>query len=214
MTTHQNGKSRKAREEEFRRKLVLDSAESLFEEKGFDGTTVSDIAERSELAKGSLYNLFESKQEIIDAIVERKVDEMRRTLAEIFGSDLSPREKLFRVMEAKLRGIWHNRGFARLFINEFHGFNWYMEIPILECCRESLVEMLRQVEALIIEGQKQGEIRDDISYKMVLASMGGISNGVIHLWLKGDTEIDFDGALDMAKELFVNGIRPQTGGGA
>ena len=157
-----DGKSRKEREEEFRRQHVLESAEALFAEKGFDGTTVSDIAERSELAKGSLYNIFKSKQEIVDAIVERKVDEMRKTLDEIFAKDIGPREKILLIMEAKLRGIWEHRGFAKLFINEFHGFNWYLEIPILKSCGESIIQMLKQLELLIIDGQKAGEIRGDV----------------------------------------------------
>ncbi|MCX6646972.1 MAG: TetR/AcrR family transcriptional regulator [bacterium] len=207
-----DGKSRKEREEEFRRQHVLESAEALFDEKGFDGTTVSDIAERSELAKGSLYNIFKSKQEIVDAIVERKVDEMRKTLNEIFAKNISPMDKLLQIMDAKLRGIWENRGFAKLFINEFHGFNWYLEIPILKSCGESIIEMLKQLELLIIDAQKAGEIRDDVHYKLVLASMGGISDAVIHLWLKEDSDIDIESVIEMAKELFVNGIHPQTGG--
>ena len=42
--------------------------------------------------------------------------------------------------------------------------------------------------------------------------MGGISDAVIHLWLKEDSDIDIESVIEMAKELFVNGIHPQTGG--
>jgi AcrR family transcriptional regulator len=205
------GKSRREREEEFRRNQVLDIAEMLFSANGFDGTTVSEIAERSELAKGSLYQLFKSKQEIIDAIVERKVVEMMETLDAIFDRETSPLEKLFQIMESKLRGIWHHRDFARLFINEFHGFNWYMETPILECCREKVMVMLERMEILITEGQKCGEIRDDIPYKLILASMGGISNAVIHLWLREELDLDIDKTVQMAKDLFAQGISPLRG---
>lgn len=214
MAISQNGKSRKELEEEFRRGLVLDAAELLFAETGFDGTTVSEIAERSELAKGSLYQIFKSKQEIIDAIVDRKVQDMKSSLAGIFKLEIRPSEKLFKVMEAKLRGIWRNRGFARLFISEFHGFNWYMETRSLECCRSTVKEMLESLETLVIDAQKAGEIRDDIPHTMVLASMGGISNAVIHLWLRsdGDTDINIEDAVKQARGIFLNGVRPVKGG--
>ncbi len=214
MTNSQNVKSRKVLEEEFRRGLVLDAAELLFAETGFDGTTVAEIAERSELAKGSIYQIFKSKQEIIDAIVERKVQDMKSTLAGIFSLQIRPSEKLFKVMEAKLRGILRNRGFARLFISEFHGFNWYMETPSLECWQSTVKEMLVSLETLVIDAQKAGEIRDDIPHKMVLASMGGISNAVIHLWLRSDsdTDINIEEAVKQALGIFLNGVRPVAGG--
>ena len=214
MTNSQNGKSRKELEEEFRRGLVLDAAELLFAETGFDGATVSEIAERSELAKGSLYQIFKSKQEIIDAIVDRKVQDMKSTLAGIFSLQIGPSEKLFKVMEAKLRGIWRNRGFARLFISEFHGFNWYMETRSFESCRSTVKDMLVSLETLVIDAQKAGEIRDDIPLTMVLASIGGISNAVIHLWLRSDpdTDINIEDAVKQARGIFLNGVRPVAGG--
>lgn len=205
------GRSRREREEEFRRNIVIDAAEILFSEKGFDGTTVTDIAERSELAKGSLYQLFKSKQEIVDAIVDRKVAEMHDTLGSIFSKDISPMEKLFLVMDSKLRAIWHNRRFAKLFITEFHGFNWYMEIPVLKRFHESVKEMLGRIESVIIEGQEAGQIRKDIPHKLILASMGGISNAIIHLWLREEVEVDIDEVVEMARDLFFNGVQPLKG---
>ena len=65
--------TRKEREERFRRDIVLEAAEALFAEKGYAHTTVADIAKRSELAKGSLYHLFQSKEEIFTAILDRKM---------------------------------------------------------------------------------------------------------------------------------------------
>ncbi|MBW2234835.1 MAG: TetR/AcrR family transcriptional regulator [Deltaproteobacteria bacterium] len=50
---------------------ILDAAEALFAEKGFAGTAVRDIATRAGLHPGSLYNHFESKQALYEAVLQR-----------------------------------------------------------------------------------------------------------------------------------------------
>lgn len=66
-TTTSNARStarRRQREREARRQLILARAKSVFAERGFPNATVEEIAERSELAVGTLYRYFQSKEEI------------------------------------------------------------------------------------------------------------------------------------------------------
>jgi len=209
VTTESIHLSRKEREEAFRRDLVLDIAEALFAEKGFDGTTVSEIADKAELAKGSLYQLFESKQEIVHAIVRRKVSGVIEDVNRIFSLDIEPIDKILMLIETKLSKIWESRDFARLFITEFHGFNWHMELPILECAKCEIHSMFDDVEKVIIEAQKKGQIRRDLEPRLVLASMGGISNAILHIWLKTEQEMDLKKAISQVKEIFLNGVKEE-----
>ncbi len=62
--------TRKERERIFKRNEILDAAVKLFAEKGFDHTTLDEIAEASEFGKGTLYNYFQNKEEIYTAILE------------------------------------------------------------------------------------------------------------------------------------------------
>jgi AcrR family transcriptional regulator len=48
---------------------ILAAAEAVFEEKGYEGTTMAEIAERSETKIGSLYRFFPNKQSLADAII-------------------------------------------------------------------------------------------------------------------------------------------------
>lgn len=52
------------------RKLILDSSLKLFANKGFHGTSISDIAKAAGISKGLAYNYFESKEKILEAIFE------------------------------------------------------------------------------------------------------------------------------------------------
>lgn len=54
-----------------RKNEILDVAEQLFAEKGFDNASTNDIINRIGIARGTLYHHFSSKEEILDAIVER-----------------------------------------------------------------------------------------------------------------------------------------------
>lgn len=59
------------KEAEARRNEILDAAEELFGQKGFDGTSTGDILGKVGIARGTLYYHFKSKEDIMDALIER-----------------------------------------------------------------------------------------------------------------------------------------------
>lgn len=56
---------------EERRNEILDTADELFALKGFDGTSTNHILEKVGIARGTLYHHFKSKEDIMDALIER-----------------------------------------------------------------------------------------------------------------------------------------------
>ncbi|UPW84896.1 TetR/AcrR family transcriptional regulator [Lysinibacillus sp. Ag94] len=54
-----------------RRNEILDVADELFGQKGFDGTSTNDILKKVGIARGTLYYHFKSKEDIMDALIER-----------------------------------------------------------------------------------------------------------------------------------------------
>lgn len=67
------------KEAEERKNEILDVAERLFSVKGFDKTSTNDILQEVRIARGTLYYHFQSKEEILDAVIDRMI---RRMLAE------------------------------------------------------------------------------------------------------------------------------------
>lgn len=59
------------KEAEVRKNEILDAADELFGQKGFDGTSTNDILEKVGIARGTLYHHFKSKEDIMDALIER-----------------------------------------------------------------------------------------------------------------------------------------------
>ena len=58
-----------------RKNEILDAAEELFAAKGYDATSTGDILERVGIARGTLYYHFQSKEEILDALMHQKMQQ-------------------------------------------------------------------------------------------------------------------------------------------
>ena len=59
------------KEAEERRNEILDAAERLFSGKGYNHTTINHILDEVQIAKGTFYYYFKSKEEVMDAIIDR-----------------------------------------------------------------------------------------------------------------------------------------------
>ncbi len=70
---------------EERRNEILDVAERLFGTKGFDGTSTTDILNEIGIARGTLYYHFKSKEDILDAMIERMTSSLVAKASEIAG---------------------------------------------------------------------------------------------------------------------------------
>lgn len=71
------------KEAEERRNEILDVAERLFGTKGFDGTSTTDILNEIGIARGTLYYHFKSKEDILDAMIERMTGSLVAKASEI-----------------------------------------------------------------------------------------------------------------------------------
>lgn len=74
---------RVVKEAEERKQEILDAAERLFASKGFDNTSISNILEETGIARGTLYYHFKSKEELLDAVIERMIEGMTVRAKEI-----------------------------------------------------------------------------------------------------------------------------------
>ena len=79
-----------------KKEQILDMAFSLFLEKGYDNTSISDILSKLDIARGTLYYHFESKEAIMDAIIERSAKSIvEEAQSIVMKKELSDYEKIF-----------------------------------------------------------------------------------------------------------------------
>lgn len=81
---------RTIKEAEVRKNEILDVAEKLFAVKGFDGTSTNEILEKTGIARGTLYYHFKSKEDILDGVIIRMIDQMVEKASEIVANKSIP----------------------------------------------------------------------------------------------------------------------------
>ena len=85
-----------------RKNEILDTAEKLFFTKGYNKTAVNDILNEIGIAKGTFYYYFKSKEEVMDAIIMRIIDNGIKIAEEIADNPkLSVQEKLLQIIMAQ-----------------------------------------------------------------------------------------------------------------
>lgn len=91
---------RTIKEYDERRNEILDAAERLFNTKGYEKCTVNDILKEVNIAKGTFYYYFKSKEEVMDAVVSRYKDIAVGRAEKILQLNISPQEKLMHAFMA------------------------------------------------------------------------------------------------------------------
>lgn len=86
---------------EERRNEILDAADELFSQKGFDGASTNDILEKVGIARGTLYYHFKSKEDIMDGLIDRYNVRLLGAAQEIAADkSISVIERIIRVVMA------------------------------------------------------------------------------------------------------------------
>src|SRR5215467_14375746 len=112
-------KGRRAQNREAIRTRIVNAALSLFQEKGFDATTTKAIARRARIAEGTVFNYFETKEDVALYFFELEVDHAIAAVRKDPGLRRAPLdEKLFALIQTQLEFLEpHQRFIGAAFIH-------------------------------------------------------------------------------------------------
>jgi AcrR family transcriptional regulator len=91
------------------RRHILESALELFRQKGFDLTTMQEVALRAEVVKSAAYYYFPSKEAIVQAYYETLQDEQDRICGEVFARNKNLKARLAAVLHSKFDLVRNDR---------------------------------------------------------------------------------------------------------
>lgn len=144
------------KEAEERKNEILDVAERLFGSKGFDNTSTNDILNEIGIARGTLYYHFKSKEDILDAMIDRTIGRLAagaRSLAN--QRELPVLQRLAMMIQAlNISGEWGDKLIEQLHKPQNALMHQKMQDRLL-------AEMNPLLTALIEEGIAQGICRTD-----------------------------------------------------
>lgn len=142
----------------------MDAARELFLEKGFEATSMSEIARRAEVAQGTFYLYFPSKQEVLAAIMRELIDEICTIFQGVAERpDLTAREKLRTAMQAVIERISQE---SRLVQAVYLRSNLSLPIELVE---EYSPRMLPTLTGILEQGVREGALR--VSHPEVAADL-------------------------------------------
>ena len=125
------------RKRQLYREAILDAAERVFGDDGYEATKVQRIASEAGVSLTTLYRVFESKWEIYRAVHRRRLAEVMGLVQEVVRNDMPVLEQLIAGTRTQLRFFMERRDFTRMQLKEVTAW--------------STVELLRspeQIEAL------------------------------------------------------------------
>jgi AcrR family transcriptional regulator len=99
------------------RSLIVDAAEKLFAERGYDNTKIQDIAAESGLSLGTLYSVFGGKGAVYDAVQSDRLREVFMLAAEAMDSDERAADRLFRGNRRFIRWLTEHPAFLRIHLD-------------------------------------------------------------------------------------------------
>lgn len=101
------------------RERILKAASQLFAERGFDGARVDEIARRASVNKALIYYYFESKEKILDHLIESTLDEVLTHIAPLAGFEfMADRNSSFELMDRLLDFLEERQDILRVILME------------------------------------------------------------------------------------------------
>jgi len=147
-----------------RREELLAIAASLFATKGFRRTTVRDIADAAGILSGSLYHHFDSKESMVDEILQTFQTELFGRYDEILASDADPRSRLEQAVRVSVEAIDAHPHEVAIFQNEADHLGQLERFAYLA---ERNLQSRDVWMTLLRDGVAEGSLRDDLDLELV-----------------------------------------------
>jgi len=179
------------------RRAILDAAEKLFRKRGFEETAVEQITTAANVAKGTFYQHFESKTEILLALIRRHEAATVEAVTRKLSEGCAPLQLLYGLILAVGQSFEKDRKMAA------RAVALAMAKPAVEN-----QPSLRTAFALILaEGQKRGEIRGDVdSYELALM-LGGAMLPAIIGWAAQGKKGQLTPSIEKVWRVLLEGMR-------
>lgn len=183
---------RRLRERNARRDTVLASARELFNGKGFDKTTVDDIVEKAEVSKGTFYNYFPSKVEIIGVLLLQniqsalsRIEEVARSVQSDNGGTPTTQELLSILSGAFMRFVLEeieNQGIFTILQGDFRAENLSKELR--DDLAMNIDRVFRYFDLIIQRGIAEGVFRKNLNARKLALIVWGATIGIHTLSVK------------------------------
>lgn len=182
--------------------VIIDAAVKVIAEYGYHNAQVSKIAKEANVADGTIYLYFDSKEDILISLFHEKMGNFI----------ISSRDSIERSRTAKekLRELIHNH-FLHLSTNVEFAYVTQVELrqsnpKIRGGIRETIKNYLRLIDEVVEFGINEGVFRGDIDLFIIRKMIFGTLDEAVTSWIMNDRKYNLMKLVDPIHSLFINGL--------
>lgn len=165
------------------RDRVREIALELFNEQGYDATSVSDVAQRLGLTKSALYHHFPSKEALLEIALDEALGGLEAALDDAAALDVPAIDRLRHVIRRATDVLLAHLPSVTLLLR-VRG-NSMVEVAALDRRRR----FDQQVTTMVADAQREGDLRSDVDAPVVARLIFGMINSVVE-WYRPGGAID------------------------
>ena len=183
--------TRRQRQKAETRASILEAARALFEERGFDGTTIRAVAAKAEVGLGTIFAHFPDKGELLIAALLEDLAQTDQKILETLPADAPIKEQIMHLAEAGF-GYWCRRpALSATLLREM----WFVQGEWAEKRREETARFIDFVVELLEGSRRRGEIRDDVDLRHTAEALYSLYVGIV-IRAAGDGRLEVEALLE------------------
>jgi TetR/AcrR family fatty acid metabolism transcriptional regulator len=191
-----------------KRRRILDAAVSVFAEKGFFQSKVSEIARMAGVADGTIYLYFKNKDDLLISIFEEKMQEINISFRKALEEEKGARSRFRKLIHMHLAGFQAYPELAAVLQVELRQSSRFMR----GYKKVELKNYLDLIGEVIEQGQKEGVFRPDIPLGLAKRLVFGTLDEVVSTWVLAGRPYDLETLADPIVDLFLKGIQQDPQG--
>ena len=169
---------------------ILDVAEKVFSELGFDGASTRTISGEAGVNMAMLNYYFGSKEGLLLAVFNRKIISFQNLLQNLGNDDsMTAWSKIEKYIEMYTERVVNNNCFQKMLYQEM---SMQRRGDLADKISEILMKNVSEVRKILKDGIDNGEFNKDIDMEMVIATIYGTKNFIINAPLLTSNMLGYD----------------------
>lgn len=149
---------------------ILQIAEKLFAENGFDGTSIRAISDKANVNVAMVSYYFGSKEKLLESLILYRTTDLKNKLEDLLDEKNSPLEKIEKFIQMYIQRVDENREFHQILLFEISSNKRAMDFESFTEIRNTNIKTL---EKIIKEGQSQHIFRKNVNIQLILPTILG-----------------------------------------
>jgi AcrR family transcriptional regulator len=203
-----NAKSTREAKKEVLRSFMVKSisqvAKEVFAERGYQGATLEDVAQRLGMSKATIYIYYKNKDDLFLHVVEDLVASTLEAITQDAQAPKEPIEKLSGIVYTMISFYERERDFFRIYLHEKHGLEVAPKDPHKRTLRDMYIQAVDHLASVLQEGIDAGRIRPMGSRRLAFY-LHEMMNTVVVQRIQGKAKTSIDEDVSQLLDLFLHG---------